>query len=81
MKTTTEQLLDVPNFSTCRIQDFDLDIAAIINDYAIGYLNHSHVHESLDEFCQRVAGDLKMSEAALWARKAVKKLEKEMVTV
>lgn len=74
----TEILIDLENQKyamTHPLHEIDLDIPSIIDTYVKGYVRHSHEHETLDEFADRVAGDLKMAEAREWALDAVKKLK------
>lgn len=54
--------------------EFDLDVNAIVDDYAANYVRHSYVHETIEEAAQRCALDLKMPDARKWFLTAVRRL-------
>lgn len=52
------------------------DRQRMITQYAERYLNHSHVHESLDEYCDQAAADLMDKTAKLDVKREIRRLRR-----
>lgn len=55
------------------------EIRDLVFDYARNYLAHSHVHEDLDEFAERVSLDIRHKYVKEMAKAAVRELESQGV--
>jgi hypothetical protein len=49
-----------------------------IEGYARQYVDHSHVHETLNEFCDRVCGDLKDPAAKVEVKREIRRLRRNI---
>lgn len=52
---------------------FPFDMSQVISEYADRYLNGLCDHETLEDFCEQVAADLRMKEARNWVRDEIEK--------